>query len=66
MIMDREEFEWQKAAIDWDEFYNDKKDYSGVLHGDLYSTFKKMQALLEECNEIDREEKEKLKQEQET
>lgn len=31
----------------------------------LYSIFKKMQALLEECNEINREEKEKLKQEQE-
>ena len=41
MIMDKEEFERQKAAIDWDEFYKDKKDYSGVLHGDLYSTFKK-------------------------
>lgn len=49
--MNREDFERQKAAIDWDEFYKDKKDYSGVLHGDLYSTFKKMQALLEECNE---------------
>lgn len=57
MNMDKEEFERQKVAIDWDEFYKDKKDYSGVLHGDLYSTFKKMQVLLEECNEIDREEK---------
>lgn len=55
--MDKEEFERQKVAIDWDEFYKDKKDYSGVLHGDLYSIFKKMQVLLEECNEIDREEK---------
>lgn len=27
MIMDKEEFERQKAAIDWDEFYKDKKDY---------------------------------------
>ena len=61
MNMDKEEFERQKAAIDWDEFYKDKKDYSGVWHGGLYSTFKKMQALLEECNEIDREEKEKLR-----
>lgn len=46
MIMNREDFERQKAAIDWDKFYKDKKDYSGVLHGDLYSTFKKMKFIL--------------------
>lgn len=48
-----EKFHKEKAAIDWDTFYKDKKDYSGVIHGDAYSTFKKLQMILEECNQIE-------------